>query len=60
MKKRFFVKVGNCYVAFLGLWHEPKMVSDYHKAEPFWTEEEAKTEAVRRGVRDFKVVEKIL
>ena len=60
MEERWYIKVGNCYVAFLGLFHEPTMKADYRKAEPFLTPEEAKTEANRTGLKDFKVVKKIL
>lgn len=58
MEERYYVQVGNCYVAFLGIWHEPTMRSDYHKAEPFMSKEEAKQEALNRGVRGFKIVKK--
>lgn len=60
MEKRFFIKVGNCFVEFLGLFHEAKMRSDYRKATPYFTQEEAKAEAIQRGVREFKIVEKML
>lgn len=50
-EERWFVKVGNCYVAFLGLFHQPTMKSDYHKAEPFLSKDEASTEAKLRGVK---------
>ena len=59
-EERWFVKVGDCYVAFLGLFHQPTMKSDYHKAEPFLTKDEASTEAKLRGVKNFKVVKKNL
>ena len=36
MEERWYVKVGNCYAAFLGLFHEPTMKADYHKADPFF------------------------
>lgn len=60
MEERWYVKVGNCYVAFLGLFHEPTMKADYKKAEPFMTKNEAENEATRRGVKNFKVVKKML
>ena len=60
MEERWYVKVGNCYVAFLGLFHEPTMKADYHKANPFLTMEEARAEANRRGLKDYKVVKKML
>ena len=60
MEERWYVKVGNCYVAFLGLFHEPTMKADYHKADPFLTQEEARSEANRRGLKDYKVVKKML
>lgn len=60
MEERYYVKVGNCYVAFLGLWHEATMKSDYHKATPFILESDAKNEANKRGVKAFKIVKKML
>lgn len=59
MEERWYIKVGNCYVAFLGLFHEPTMKADYRKAEPFYTQEDAKTEADIRGIKDYKVVKKM-
>lgn len=58
MEERYYVKVGNCYAAFLGMWHELVMRSDYHKATPFMTEADAKNEANKRGVKTFKIVKK--
>ena len=58
MEERHYVKVGNCYAAFLGMWHELVMRSDYHKATPFMTEADAKNEANKRGVKTFKIVKK--
>lgn len=58
MEERYYVKIGNCYVAFLGIWHEPMMKSDYHKATPFITEADAREEAKRRCAKPFKVVKK--
>lgn len=55
MEERYFVEVGNCYVKFLGIWHEPKTPSDYHKAEPFMTEMKANEEAIKRVLRDSKL-----
>ena len=55
MEERWYVKVGNCYVAFLGLFHEPTMKADYNKADPFLSMEEAK----RRGLKDYKIVKKM-
>ena len=60
MEKIYFIKVGNCFVEFLGLFHEAKMRSDYKKATPYLTQEDAKAEAIQRGVRDYKIVEKML
>ena len=60
MEERYFVKVGNCYVAFIGLYHEPTMKADYHKADPFLTQEEAREEATKRNLKDFKVVKKTI
>ena len=59
MEERYFIKVGNCYVKFLGIWHEPKTTSDYHKAEPFMTEMKANEEAIKRGIKKFKIVKKM-
>lgn len=56
MEKRFYVKVGNCFVKFCGLWHEPKMVADYKRATPHMTGEEARNEAVKRGVRNYTII----
>ena len=58
MEERYYVKVGNCYAAFLGMWHGLVMRSDYHKATPFMTEADAKNEANKRGVKTFKIVKK--
>ena len=58
MEERYYVKVGNCYAAFLEMWHELVMRSDYHKATPFMTEADAKNEANKRGVKTFKIVKK--
>lgn len=58
MEERYYVKVGNCYAAFLGIWHELVMRSDYHKATPFMTEVDAREEAKRRCAKPFKVVRK--
>lgn len=60
MEERYFIKVGNCFVEFLGLWHEAKMRPDYHKATPYLTIKDAKEEALKWGVKDFKVVKKML
>ena len=60
MEERWFIKVGNCYVEFVGLWHKIKMRSDYKKATPFLTKKEAETEANNRRVRNFKAVKKML
>lgn len=56
MDERFYIQVGNCYAAFLGLRHELRMYPDYHNADPFLTEEKAKKEAKRRGLSQFKIV----
>ena len=58
MEERYYVKIGNCYVAFLGIWHEPMMKDDYHKATPFITEAGAREEAKRRCTKPFKIVKK--
>ncbi len=55
MEPRYFVMVGNCYVAFIGLWHTPKMFADYHKATPFLTLKDAKEEAIKRNVSDYRI-----
>lgn len=60
MEERWFVKVGNCYVAFLGLFHKPSMKADYHKASSFLTRDEAKIEANRRGLKEYKLVKKLI
>lgn len=60
MEERYYVKVGNCYVAFLGLFHEPTMKSDHKRASPFLSYEEAKKEADKRGVRSYKIVKKLI
>lgn len=60
MEERFYIKVGNCYVEFIGLFHEAKMRSDYHKASPYLDDSSARAEAKKRGVRDYKVVKKYL
>ena len=44
---------------FLGLFHEPTMKADYHKADPFLEMEEARAEAKRRGLKDYKIVKKM-
>lgn len=59
MVERYFVKKANCYVAFLGIFHEPTMKADYHKATPFFSEAEAREEAIERGMETFKVVKKL-
>ena len=59
MEERYYLKVGNCYVAFVGFLHQPVMRADYRKAESFLTFEEAKTEAERCGIRGYKIVKKI-
>lgn len=58
MEERYYVKIGNCYVAFVGIWHEPMMKGDYHKATPFITEAGAREEAKRRCTKPFKIVKK--
>lgn len=42
MEERYYVKVGNCYVNFAGIWHVPMMKADYRKATPFLDKGEAK------------------
>ncbi len=58
MEERYYIKIGNCYITFLGLSREPTMKGDYHKASPFLTMEEAKIEANKRGLKNYKVVKK--
>lgn len=41
---------------FLGLYHEPKMRSNYKKASPYLTAEDAKKEAVEKRLKNFKIV----
>lgn len=60
MEERYFIKVGNCFVEFLGLWHEARMRPDYRKATPYLTSERAKIDAKKRGIKEFKVVKKML
>ena len=60
MDIRYFIKVGNCYVDFIGAFHDIKMRSDYHKAEPYLTEDDARRDAKRYGVRNFQIVQKSL
>lgn len=60
MEERYYIKIGNCYITFLGLLQKPTMKADYHKASPFLTMEEAKIEADKRGLKDYKIVKKIL
>ena len=60
MEERYYIKIGNCYITFLGLSHEPTMKADYHKASPFLTMEEARVEADRRGLKNYRIVKKIL
>lgn len=60
MEERYFIKVGNCFVEFIGLRHEIRMRPDYHKASSYLTSESAKLEAKKRGIKDFKVVKKML
>lgn len=57
-EEKYYIKVGNCYVAFLGLFHTPTMRADHNKADSFDTREEAKIEADKRGVRNYKIVRK--
>lgn len=59
-EERYYLKVGNCYVALIGIWHKPMMKSDYHKATPFMTKPEAVEEANKRGIKAFKIVRKML
>lgn len=58
MEERYYIQVGNCFVQFLGLWHEAKMRPDYRKASPYLTSESAKLEAKKRGIKNFKVVKR--
>lgn len=56
MEERWYIKVGNCYVAFHGRFYQPTMKSDYRKADPFLTREEAKTKAIKYGIKNYKIV----
>ena len=60
MESRYYVVVGNCYVNFMGIWHEPNMKADYHKATPFLDEDEARAEANTKGLKKYKVIRKML
>ena len=61
---RYFIKVGNCYVDFIGAFHDVKLRSDYHKAAPYLTEEKATKDAKmycrRHGIKNFQIVQKSL
>lgn len=62
MEKRYFIQVGNCFVEFLGIFHETKMRADHKKATSFLSYEAAHKEAVlhcwKSGIKDFKIVSK--
>lgn len=61
MEERHYVKVGNCYVNFAGIWHVPMMKADYRKATPFLDKGEAKREADERlRGQKYKIVLKKL
>lgn len=45
MEKRYFIKVGDCFVEFL--WHGVKMRSGYKKATPHLTKENAKVKELK-------------
>lgn len=60
MEERYYVMVGNCYVAFLGLFHEPTMKADYHNATPHLTYSEADEEAKHRGLKQYRIVKEYL
>lgn len=59
MEERWFIKVGNCYTALMGVSREPVMKADYKKAEPFLTQKEAKLVADRKGIKGYKIVKKM-
>ena len=60
MEERYFIKIGNCYASFLGPRHELKIKPDYCKADCFLSGEEAKKEAIKRGLKGFKIVKKMI
>lgn len=60
MEERYFIKIGNCYASFLGLRRELKIRPDYCQADCFLSGEEAKKEAIKRGLKDFKIVKKMI
>lgn len=60
MEERYFIKLGNCYASFLGLRHELRIRLDYQQADCFLSREEAKKEAIKRGLKDFKIVKKMI
>lgn len=39
--ERYFIKIGNCYADFLGLYHDLKIRADHNKAHPFTNKGEA-------------------
>lgn len=60
MEERYYIKIGNCFAEFVGIWHELKIRSDYRKASPFLDDLSARTEAKKRGIKDFKIVKRLL
>lgn len=58
MEERYIIKVGNCFVDFVGVWKEIKMRSDENKAKVYLTEDEARKDAISRGIKNFKIVKK--
>lgn len=55
MNKGYFVQVGNCFVMF-GIFNQTKMRADYKKATSFISYKVAQEEAVKRGIKNFKIV----
>lgn len=60
MEERYYIKIGNCYVDFIGVQQDIKMRSDYHKAAPFLTERMAKRKALEKRIASFKIVKKLI
>lgn len=60
MEERYFIKIGNCYASFLGLRRELKIRPGYCQADCFLSGEEDKKEAIKRGLKDFKIVKKMI
>lgn len=58
MGDRYYIKVGNCYVTFVGIQKTPVMRADHQKASPFLSLNEAKVEACKRDLKNYKIVKK--